>query len=62
MDGRGKENQSSADSTKNNKRCPNYKAQKVSTPVKRPPIEHVSADKHLVSKNLQVCPKNANFS
>ncbi|RVX15275.1 hypothetical protein CK203_007730 [Vitis vinifera] len=52
-DRRGKENQSYANSTKNNKRDPNNKAQKISTPVKRPPIEHGSAEKHLDSQKLQ---------
>lgn len=61
-DRRGKENQSYANSTKNNKRDPNNKAQKISTPVKRPPIEHGSAEKHLDSQKLQVHTKNANFS
>lgn len=53
-DRRGKENQSYANSTKNNKRDPNNKAQKISTPVKRPPIEHGSAEKHLDSQKLQL--------
>lgn len=60
-DGRGKENLLYANSTKNtNKRNPNRKAQNISTPVKRPPVEHVTAEKHLDSPKLQVHSNHAN--
>ncbi|KAF8377514.1 hypothetical protein HHK36_030896 [Tetracentron sinense] len=53
-DGRGKENESYTNSTKSNKQSPNQKAQKIRTPVKRPPIEYQSVEKHLDPHKLQL--------
>ncbi|KAL2504200.1 hypothetical protein Adt_19821 [Abeliophyllum distichum] len=50
----GKENLSSSNSTRNKQRSPNLKVQTVRTPVKRPPVEYRSAEKHLDSQRLQL--------
>ncbi|XP_010268724.1 PREDICTED: uncharacterized protein LOC104605592 [Nelumbo nucifera] len=53
-DGRGKENQSCTNSTKNNKQSPKDTDAKVKTQVRRPPsIEHRSVDKRLDPLKLQ---------
>ncbi|KAK9270284.1 hypothetical protein L1049_025861 [Liquidambar formosana] len=53
-DGRGKENQSCTNSAKKNKHSPNQKSQTIRTPVKRPPIEHRSAEKRLDPQKSQL--------
>ncbi|PIN12814.1 hypothetical protein CDL12_14577 [Handroanthus impetiginosus] len=50
---RGKENQSSTNSSKNMQQSPSLKAQSVRTPLKRPPIESRPADRRLVPQKLQ---------
>ncbi|KAI3465399.1 hypothetical protein Pfo_022062 [Paulownia fortunei] len=51
---RGKENQSSTNSSKNKQQLPNSKVQTVRTPVKRPPIERRSANGRVDPKKLQL--------
>ncbi|CAA2996152.1 Hypothetical predicted protein [Olea europaea subsp. europaea] len=53
-DKRGKENLSSSNSSKNKQRPPNLKVRTVRTHVKRPPVEHRSAEKHLDSQRSQL--------
>ncbi|KAF8410021.1 hypothetical protein HHK36_002541 [Tetracentron sinense] len=53
-DGRGKENQSCTNSTRNNKQSPNEKSQINRTPVKRPPIEYRSVEMSLDPQKLQL--------
>ncbi|KAL0351968.1 UNVERIFIED_CONTAM: hypothetical protein Scaly_1585500 [Sesamum calycinum] len=51
---RGKENQSSANSSKNKQQSPSSKVQTVRTPVKRAPIECRPADKRLDPQKFQL--------
>ncbi|KAG8377643.1 hypothetical protein BUALT_Bualt08G0054300 [Buddleja alternifolia] len=51
---RGKENQSSTNSSKNKQQSPNSKLQTVRTPIKRPPVECRSADRRLDPQKLQL--------
>ncbi|XP_075669628.1 uncharacterized protein LOC142639305 [Castanea sativa] len=53
-DGRGKEDQSCTNSTRNQKGSSMHKSQTTKTPVKRPIISHISAEKRLNPQNLQV--------
>ncbi|KAA8528567.1 hypothetical protein F0562_035922 [Nyssa sinensis] len=52
--GHGKENLLYTNSTKKNKCSPNLKAQTIRTPVKRPPVEYRSSEKHLEPQKLQL--------
>lgn len=56
----GKQNQSHNNTTKNHERSSVPKAQ-VRTPVKRPPIDHKTAEKGLDPQKLQVHSKLTNF-
>lgn len=60
-DKQGKENQSSNNSTKNNEKSFIHKAQ-ARTPVKRPPIDHKTAEKRSDPQKLQVHTKITTFS
>lgn len=60
-DGRGKEYKWSQNSTKNQKGSPIHKSQTIKTPVKRPLISQISAEKHLDPQNLQVPTDITNF-
>ncbi|KAL2249654.1 UNVERIFIED_CONTAM: hypothetical protein Sindi_2439100 [Sesamum indicum] len=51
---RGKENQSSTNSSKNKQQSPSSKVQTVRTPIKRAPIECRAADKRLDPQKLQL--------
>ncbi|KAL0438671.1 UNVERIFIED_CONTAM: hypothetical protein Slati_2350100 [Sesamum latifolium] len=51
---RGKENQSSTNSSKNKLQSPSSKVQTVRTPVKRPPVECRPADRRLDPQKLQL--------
>lgn len=53
-DKQGKENQSCNGSMKNNKKSSIQNNAQVRTPVKRPPIDPKTAQKHLDSPKLQV--------
>ncbi|KAF3956591.1 hypothetical protein CMV_018293 [Castanea mollissima] len=53
-DGRGKEDQSCTNSTRNQKGSSMHKSQTTKTPVKRPIISHISAEKRLNPQNLQL--------
>ncbi|XP_030950342.1 uncharacterized protein LOC115974231 isoform X1 [Quercus lobata] len=53
-DGRGKEDQPCTNSTRNQKGSSMHKSQTTKTPVKRPIISHISAEKRLNPQNLQL--------
>ena len=60
-DGQGKEDQPRTNSTRNQKGSSMHKSQTTKTPVKRPIISHISAEKRLNPQNLQVCTNLTNF-
>ncbi|XP_050267254.1 uncharacterized protein LOC126712001 isoform X2 [Quercus robur] len=53
-DGRGKEDQPCTNSTRNQKGSSMHKSQTTKTPVKKPIISHISAEKRLNPQNLQL--------
>lgn len=60
-DGQGKEGQPCTNSTRNQKGSSMHKPQTIKTPVKRPIISHISAEKRLNPQNLQVWAILTNF-
>ena len=60
-DGQGKEDLPCTNSTRNQKGSSMHKSQTTKTPVKRPIISHISAEKRLNPQNLQVCTNLTNF-